>query len=132
MKKFLLAMVVACGVLGLAASSVSWGRSGPDGGEGQFAIYVAPGTIVPGAPCNWVTVHTDVTATAVTGVYAAVNGKSIDVAYTYADSLGNLVAKLRFKEVVALSGPTSATITLTLDLQAGGSISASETVRVKD
>jgi len=131
MKKSVLATVVALGVLGLVAGSATWARSGKDGGDGGFAIYVAPGTIVPNAPCNWVTVHTNVALRAVDGVLAAVSGYDIDVAQVYADSLGNLVVKLRYKDVLARVCPPSATVTLMLVVN-GQPLTASETVRVKD
>ena len=49
------------------------------------------------------------------------------IAHTFADDRGNLVAKLKFADVVAIVKSPSAVVTLTLN-----GLSASKTVPVKD
>ena len=136
MRKLSVALAAASIVACVGAGSALSARSGKDGGAGDFAIYVAPGTIAKSAACNWVTIHTDVSYHSVAGDAAAVNGTEVEVAVTFADDRGNLVAKLRFTDVVALVDPPSATITLTLtvvvDEDEMEERSASETVRVRD
>ena len=82
-------------------------RAGKDGGEGETPIYVAPSTIVIGAPCPNVTIHTEISYGSVEGVTAAVNGELLTKVGTFADSRGNLVIRLSFDEVVALVGDAS-------------------------
>ena len=131
MRKLLVAVaglfVVACMCAGPALSA----RSGQDGGEGDFAIYVAPGTIAKSAACNWVTIHTDVPFGSVEAAAVAVDGNSVSVAATFADDRGNLVVKLRFAEVAGQVEAPSATIELTVAV-GGNELSASETVSVKE
>ena len=130
MRKLLVALAALCVVACVGAGPALSARSGQDGGEGDFAIYVAPGTIAKSAACNWVTIHTDVPFGSVEAASAAVDGNSVDVAATFADDRGNLVAKLRFSDVAGRVQPPSATIELTLAV-GGDELSASETVRVK-
>ena len=131
MKKTLWAIMFVASILMLQVGSAWSQRSGQDGGEGDFAIYVSPNTIIESAPCNWVTIHTDVPCGLADGVFVAVNGSDIDVASTYADSLGNLVVKLRFDDVALLTESPSATITLIL-VVGDDTLTASETVRIED
>ena len=133
MSKRLLCAIVACGVFGLfAGSALSW-RGGKDGGDGGFEMYVSPGTIATSAACTWVTVHTDEPFQGVDGVLAEVNGTEVDVPWTFADDRDNLVAKLRFQDVVACISPSATTVTLTLTIipVSGEDLVASQTVPVK-
>jgi len=133
MSKRLLCVIVACGVFGLfAGSALSW-RDGKDGGDGGFEMYVSPGTIATSAACTWVTVHTDEPFQGVDGVLAEVDSTEVDVAQTFDDDRGNLVAKLRFQDVVACIPPsaTSVTLTLTVIRVTGETLVASQTVPVK-
>jgi len=125
----LAAVALVAGCLGAATGLCA--RSGQDGGEGDFAIYVAPGTIARSAACTWVTIHTDVPFGSVDAASVTVDGEAVDVAGTFADDRGNLVAKLRFADVAAVAAPPSATITLTLVVD-GEDLSAAKTVSVKD
>ncbi|MBN1765370.1 MAG: hypothetical protein JW860_08950 [Sedimentisphaerales bacterium] len=132
MKKTLLGLMLVGIILGLQVGSAWSQRSGVDGGEGDFAIYVSPSTIVKSAPCVWVTIHTDVPCGLPDDVMATVNDSDIDVASVYADSRGNLVAKLNFDDVVLLAEDSeSATISLIL-VVGDDTLMASETVRVED
>ena len=131
MRKSVFAIAAGCAILGLSLGTALSARSGQDGGDGDFAIYVSPGTIAKSALCNWVTVHTDVSYRSVDDVFAAANGTEIDVAYSFPDDRGNLVAKLRFDDVCDHVDPPSAVIGLTLVVK-GQELSASETVAVKD
>ena len=133
MSKRLICVIVACGVFGLfAGSALSW-RGGKDGGDGGFEMYVSPGTIATSAACTWVTVHTDESYDGVGGVLAEVNGTEVDVARTFDDDRGNLVAKLGFQDVVACipSSATTVTLTLTVIRVTGETLVDSQTVRVK-
>jgi len=115
----------------VAAGSGLGARSGQDGGEGDFEIYVAPSVIVKSAPCPCVTIHTEVKYRVVTAVSATVDGAAVAVTGTFADSRGNLVVKLGFDEVAALVDAPSATVGL--ELVAGGeALAAAETVGVKE
>lgn len=133
MRKLLVALAAMCIVACVGAGPALSARSGQDGGEGDFAIYVAPGTIAKSAACNWVTIHTDVPFGSVEAASVAVDGNSVDVAATFADDRGNLVAKLAFSDVAGLVElePPSAIVELTLAVD-GDELSASETVRVKE
>lgn len=131
MRRSVLAVVAGCAVVGLSLGTALSARSGQDAGDGDFAIYVSPGTIAKSAQCNWVTVHTDVPYRSVEDVSAAANGAEIDVAYSFPDDRGNLVAKLRFDDVCDHVAPPSAVIGLTLVVN-GQELSASETVAVRD
>ena len=118
------AVIVLCASVGLSA------RQGKSAGDGEFALYVAPAMICTQAPCNWVTLHTDVAYASVADVAAAVNGQEVVVASAFADDRGNLVAQLAFEEVVAIVAPPEATIDLAV-VVAGQTLNASETVRVR-
>ena len=131
MRKLFVAVAVMCAVGCLCVGSALCARSGKDGGEGDFAIYVSPATIAKSAACNWVTIHTNVPFGSVDGASAAVNGGRVEVANVFADDRGNLVAKLRFADVVSRVDPPSATIELTVVVD-GEMLSASQTVRVKE
>jgi len=130
MKRTLIGGLAACCVLSLCVASALSARAGKDGGVGEFAIYVAPGTIVRSAACTWVTIHTNVPFTTVEGVAAAVDASDVDVARAFADDCGNLVVKLKFDDVTACVAPPSATVALTI-VVAGESRTASETVPVR-
>ena len=100
-------------------------------GEGDYAIYVAPSTIVLSAPCPWVTIHTDVPYVAVDAVSVEVDGKDTPVAMTYDDSCGRFVAKLKFGEVASRCGSGSATVSMALVINGNPAVAAT-TVTVKD
>jgi len=115
MKRVGSALVVGIVLLSLSAGSALCNRSGPDSGAGDFDIYVSPSVIVKSAPCPWITIHTSVPFSAVDTCSVTVNGTSVLIDHTYADSLGNLVVKLRFDDVAGLVSAPSATFTLVLD-----------------
>jgi len=114
MRRTSAAVAVMFAVVGLFVGSALCHRSGSDGGEGDFAIYVSPGTIAKSAACTWVTIHTNVAYGDVEAVSAGVNGQEVEVARTFADDRDNLVVKLRFQDVVDLVDPPSATVALTV------------------
>ncbi len=126
-------MVVAvlCVVACLGVTSAFSARSGQDGGSGDFAIYVAPGTIATSASCNWVTIHTNVPFVDGGSASAMVDDEEVAIANTFPDERGNLVAKLKFADVVDIivaSRPSSPSAIVKLTLN---SLSASKTVPVK-
>jgi len=127
------AVAAAFVVLGLCTALAVCDRSGKDGGDGAFEMYVSPNTIVPGAPCTWVTIHTDVAYRSVDlkSVSVDVDGNPVDVAYMFADSQGNIVVKLAFDDVVEAAGAGAATVSLTLVVN-GTEMVASDTVTVKN
>ena len=131
MKKVFWMLGIAGVSLMVVAGSGLCARTGQDGGEGDFEMYVAPGVIVKSAPCPCVTIHTEVKYGAVGGVSATVDGAAVDVAGTFPDSRGNLVVKLSFDEVAALAGAPAATVGLEL-IVGGKALGATETVRVKE
>ena len=130
MRRTSVAVAVMFAVVGLCVGSALCYRSGNDGGQGEFAIYVSPGTIAKSASCTWVTIHTSVAFGSVQAVSADVNGANVEVARTFADDRGNLVVKLRFQDVVVLVDPPSATVALTVVVD-GDILGSATTVRVK-
>lgn len=128
--KRLLAAAAAGLLVVLCASPVNSARSGAPVGEGDFAMYVAPSTLVLDAPCPWVTIHTGVPYSAVEGAAVEINGGEVPVAMTYADSRGQLVAKLKFAPVAERCDPPSATVDMMLVI-GGEAASATAMVTVK-
>jgi len=136
MRNRILGFVVLAAVVAMFAGSAICARSGKTGGDGDFAIYVAPATIVKAAPCPCVTIHTNVPFGSVLEAEVAVSSSSVDIEDTFADDCGNLVVKLQFGNVVDVipEGATSATVALGLAVQVNGEVvakAASETVAVK-
>ncbi|NLF30470.1 MAG: hypothetical protein GX591_06240 [Planctomycetes bacterium] len=120
----LAAVIVFSAGVGLSA------RKGKSGGVGDFALYVAPEVICPQAPCNWVTIHTDVAYASVEDVAVDVDGQAVAVAQTFADDRGNLVAQLAFEDAAAIVDPPQATVKLSL-VVAGRTLVAAYTVQVR-
>jgi len=115
MKKTAVVLAMACILVGVGAGSALSYRAGKDGGTGDFPIYVAPATLAKTAPCDCVTIHTEVPLTdAIVSVTAAVDGTGVTVLGVFADARGQLVARLSFDEVVAIPTGDTAVITLTL------------------
>lgn len=123
------------------------GVLGPVGqgcGTGDFAIYVAPGVIAKSANCTWVTIHTNVPLNSVLfppdalAPAAVVADKVVTIDHMFADDCGNLVAKLKFADVIGVVKAPAATVKLTLTREVPDPdappivLSASETVPVKD
>jgi len=93
-------------------------------------IRVAPHSLVASSNGGKLTVHTDIPYGMAEEVSLEVNGTSVGI-YTFADSLGNLVAQTTKEAVVGVVGDfdgktTTATITLTVNGD-----SDSEDIRVK-
>jgi len=122
-------VLFAAAILAIAAPFVT-ARTGKPAGQGDYAIYVAPSTMVTDAPCPWVTIHTDVPYSAVDDVFVEVDSQSVPVASTYADACGRFVAKLRFDDVIVCCAPPSATVSMTLVIT-GDTATASTTVAVR-
>jgi len=132
MRKVSVVVAVMCIVAAVCGGSALSSRSGKDGGEGDFAVYVSPNQIVTSVVSS-VTIHTNVPYGAVEEAYAAVNGAAVAVTYIFPDLQGNAVAKLNVSEVKAVvSEVDSATIELFLVLKDGREKSAWQTVRVKN
>ena len=136
MKKMSVVIATMCILAGLGATSVFGNRSGQDGGEGNCAIYVAPGVIAVDAKCTWVTIHTNVPfdMVVVDGTSVIVDGTEIKNPATFKDDLGNLVARVSFAEVVKVVASPSAEVVLTLQMieeYPEDTLSASKTVPVK-
>ncbi len=130
MKDRKIEVVLAVAVIVVGTSAALSARQGCSGGQGDFAMYVAPATICTAAPCNWVTIHTDVAFASVEDVAVAVDGEGVVVANAFADDRGNLVVQLAFEDVAAIVVPPAATVDLALDV-AGRTLSASQSVRVR-
>ncbi|MFO8080854.1 MAG: hypothetical protein R6V07_11150 [Armatimonadota bacterium] len=92
-------------------------------------IQVAPATIVLKAPCNWVTIHADIAYSSVQRDSVKINGLNADS--VFADSCGNLVAKIAFERITELVSPPTAEIVLTGVTTDGVAFGGSEIVRVK-
>jgi len=106
--KRLLAVTAVVLLVGLGTIALAH-RQGKDGGTGEFPIYVAPSTIAVHAPCECVTIHTDVPLVSVVGVIATVNGEVV-ASTTSADNRGNLVVKLGFGDVLAALGENATSV----------------------
>ena len=106
-------------ILAVGIGSAFCARTGPDDGVGDFAMYVSPSTIIKSAPCNWVTIHTEIPINSVEGVNVTVDAIEIEDAKIGMDSRGNLVVKLHFEDVISIVKPPESVITLTV-LAAGG------------
>ena len=132
MKKGAVLLMVAGILVGLSAGSALSYRSGKDGGDGEFAMYVAPATVVQKAPGDGVTIHTDVPLADVAdgSVAVAVDGTAVPVNAVFADDRNQLVARVSASDVIEAAASETATITLTL-VRDGQVQSASATVRVK-
>ena len=134
MRKVSVVVAVMCIVAAVGGGSALSSRSGKDGGEGDFAIYVSPNQIVTSVVSS-VTIHTSVPygTVVVAEASATVNGTAVEVTYVFPDLQGNAVAKLNVSEVKAVvSEVDSATIELFLVLKDGTEKSAWQTVRVKN
>jgi hypothetical protein len=128
MKRSLVPILVLCLAVGLlGAEAMSGGRD--DEGDG-VQIVVSPHTLVLSSPGAWVSVHTNVPFGAVDRSTLELNG--IAVAWTKADSRGNLVAKFDMDAVKAIVEPGEATMTLTGELLSGEPIDASDTITVME
>jgi len=128
MKQVASAFLVGVALLSLFVGSALCNRSGVHPGQGDFAVYVSPSIIVTSAPCPWITIHTDVPASCVATCSVMVDEDAVPIADLYADSLGNLVVKIRFDDVAGLVEAPSAVFTVDL----GNVGAASDTVVVKD
>ena len=92
-------------------------------------IKVSPGTIVIGSDVTWVTVHTDIPLRAVDCSTVTLNG--ISVAWTKADTKGNLVAKFNFNKIENIVTPPNAILTLRGLTKDGIPFAGSDTVIVR-
>ena len=92
-------------------------------------IQVAPATIVLKAPCQWVTVHADISFSSVSDETVQINGSDADLVFP--DNRGELVAKIAFEEIASMVAAPSAEITLTGVTTGDVPFSGSATVRVK-
>ena len=133
MKKLCWTMGVLGVVLAIGVGSGLAARSGRDGGDGvgDLEMYVSPGMIVLSAPCNWVTIHTDVPYCRDDVVEAKVNDQDVP-SWSYFDDRGFLVVKIRFDVVADLALPPSVDISLTVVKVDGKELTAVATVRVKE
>jgi len=132
MRNVLVGLAVVGILVGLSATAALSYRSGKSGGEGDFAIYVAPATVVRTAPGDAVTIHTNVPLEGVTpgSVAVDVDGTPVTVTTVYADDRGQLVARVLADAVIEAATANTATITLTLAVGADTQ-SACDVVRVK-
>ncbi|HCA48266.1 MAG TPA: hypothetical protein DEP45_13205 [Armatimonadetes bacterium] len=92
-------------------------------------IQVAPAQIVLSAPLEWITVHADIAYADVDPDSVTING--LDDLWIKSDNCGNLVAKVRFVDIVSQLSAPSAVIVLEGETTDGEAFSGSQTVRVK-
>ncbi len=100
-----------------------------NGADIDIWIQINPHTLIIDGPGTWVTVQTDISCGTVnTGsVYLG----PVAVAWTKANSRGNLVAKFRQKDIEAIVSAPSATLTLTGAKKDGQTFSGTDTIQVK-
>jgi acyl-CoA synthetase (AMP-forming)/AMP-acid ligase II len=91
-------------------------------------IQVSPSTIVLKEEGEWVTVHADIPYGDVASGTVSLN--SIPATSTFADALGDLVAKFTLEEICAIVSPPEAVLTLTGTTAAGEPFEGADTVRV--
>ncbi|MFZ5832689.1 MAG: hypothetical protein ACOY3P_21590 [Planctomycetota bacterium] len=118
-------MVVGMTALALALLVASPARSE------EIGIQVSPSTINLGEQGTWVTVHADIPLAGVITATVMLNG--VEVAWTKADSQGNLVAKFVVDDVRAIVAPPSATLELVGEVvtpEGTVAFSGSDSVRV--
>ena len=95
----------------------------------DISIIVQPKVLVIGSDSEWLTIHTDISLSAVDTGSLMVNG--LAVSWTKADAKGNLVAKFDVNEVKAMVAPGDVTFELTGLTNDGTSFSGTDTVCVK-
>jgi len=76
----------------------------------SIVAKVSPGTIVIGSDVTWVSVHTDISLARVNTSTLTLNG--VPIAWTKADSRGNLVAKFNFDKIERIVTPPGEVLTL--------------------
>lgn len=124
MKRILLGVVFACGLLGIGLAGLAVANSAV--GDGAPAIMVSPSTIVL-AKVSTVTVHSNIPA-------ALVEPDSLDLdgaapTSVGIDSCGHVVAKFAVADLNLAPGRTTLTLSgVTID---GGGFSAADSVTVK-
>ena len=129
MRNVLRVVCGVCLVLGLCAGVASLGWAGDDEGTvREIAITITPSTLILGADGPWVTVHTDITLSAVATSSLELSG--VAVAWCKADSRGNLVGKFRQADVKAIVSPPSATLVLTGVTRLGEPFQGSDPITV--
>jgi ABC-type amino acid transport substrate-binding protein len=98
-------------------------------------VQVAPHVLALRSSGVWVTIHTDIALSQVDTCAVEIDGADVPVARTKADSLGNLVVKVKQSEVKALfadlESPVRATVVLTGLTNDGDSFEGSDTIRVR-
>jgi len=92
--------IVAVAVLTLATAGIVVAAEIP------VEVQVSPATIVLGAPCTWVTIHTDIPAAGVVAGTVELNG--VVATIVKADARGNLVGKFDFDAITADLSPGEA------------------------
>ena len=129
MKSCVVLGCAVCVAFGLFATEAHPGPAAQDTDVEQIEITISPKALVLG-PCGgpWVTVHTDIPYSAVQSSSLELGG--VGVAWTKADSLGNLVAKFAEADIEAIVSPPSVTLEMTGQTKLGTLFAGSDTIRV--
>ena len=123
-------VLVCAGALALAAGVAERVSGRPAAAEAELSITISPSVLVLHSEGEWVTVHTNIGLGQVDTGTVALSG--LPVARTKADAQGNLVAKFHVEDVKAMVAPPVATLELTLTTTDGRTLSASDTIEVKE
>ena len=116
-------------VVGLG--SLSWANKACETPDGEFNIMISPNTLILSSLCDTITVHSNIPYGAVVTESVAIEG--VDVPYTKADSLGDLVAKIGVDDLAGFLQPgQSVTLTLSGLLVDGTEFSVGGIITVKE
>lgn len=134
MRTAIVTQVIAVALLGAVVaiaggSGDSWSEDRSDNGL-ELSIKASPSTINLGSLSDgdWLTVHTDIGYGSVDTATLALNG--IPLAFAFADSRGNLVAKFSLAVLKEIVAPPSAVLTLTGSTATGAPLEGSDVVSV--
>jgi hypothetical protein len=116
--------VLVVGVLALAV----WAERA-DREQSGYAITVSPATIVLDAPCECVSVHSNIPLGEVNAASVLLEG--VAPILVKSDNRGQMVAKFSFTDIAELVEAPSATLTLTCELKDGAQLALPDTVAVK-
>ena len=94
----------------------------------EVSIVVAPSAVYMASQGTWVTVHAEISYSAVAGASVTLN--DIPVKATFADSRGELVAKFALDDVKEILVPGTMELTLCGETRAGVPFMGTDDIRV--
>ena len=126
MRRYAYGLIMLSFALGLVLASLAGAQA-----TNTVAVQVAPHTmLLSSSQADFVTVHAEIAYGLVDTSTLTLNG--VVVAWTKADSRGELVAKFREADVKAVLSSPETTLTLRGMTVAGGEFSGEDTVKVRD